>query len=293
MKFILPAIMIPLVAFSVDVIFTPLENVDFILNLINEAESTIFMVTYSIDHPLVVEALERAWISGIDVKVISETVLANVRFPFQIDAESSLMHMKFMVVDSSKLLIGSSNFTVHSFHGSYNDLLLFTDKSLAQYFERFFIELWNGGILTMAVQHGDLLITNVELEKFVLSEVAKAKKSVKIMLFAFTHPQLWSTLKVLSSRGVKVEIIVDRWFFENSNLSRMPFSSFRFKVFEDFTVHSKLFIIDDRTVITGSANATKSAYTSNAEMMVLIKDEEIVSKYLSYFENVWQGGEDR
>ncbi|AEH50467.1 phospholipase D-like domain-containing protein [Pseudothermotoga thermarum] len=291
MKVVLPLIMISLVGFSVNILFTPLEDVSKIVDLINSAENNVFIVTYSIDHPLIVESLQSAWNRGVNVKVICETLLLNVSFPIMLDVESSLMHMKFMVVDSSILALGSANFTTNSLHTSYNDILIFQDEFLATKFEDFFDELWHGNVQPFEVHLGKIYITNHQLEKTVLFELSKAKKSIKVMMFALSHPKVWSTLKVLASKGVRVDILVDRWFFKNSSLSKMPFSCFNLKVYNDFTVHSKLFIIDEETVITGSANATVSSYNANAEMLAVIKDKKIVEKYLKYFENVWQGGE--
>ncbi len=293
MRLIFLMIMIPLVSFSVNVIFTPLEDLSLLLGPMLRAEESIFMVTYSLDHPLIIEALENAWKSGIDVRVISEVPPSNAHFPVQIDAESSLIHMKFVVIDGSILIIGSSNFTASSLHQFKNDILVFEDASLASHFVSFFMALWDERIPLLNVRSNKIFITNHQLELLVLSEISKARKSVKVMMFAFTHPKIWSTLKVLSSRGVKVEILVDKWFFKNSDLSKMPFSGFNVKLFKDFTVHSKVFIIDDSVVITGSANATVSAYSKNAEVILLIKDKDIVEKYLTYFDSVWQGGEER
>ena len=43
--------------------------------------------------------------------------------------------------------------------------------------------------------------------------------------------------------------------------------------------HSKVMVIDEETVITGSFNFTKSAEDKNAENLLVIKDKEIAMKY--------------
>ena len=42
----------------------------------------------------------------------------------------------------------------------------------------------------------------------------------------------------------------------------------------------KVIILDERKVITGSFNFTKSADTRNAENVIIVNDKEVASKYL-------------
>ena len=48
-------------------------------------------------------------------------------------------------------------------------------------------------------------------------------------------------------------------------------------------MHHKVFIIDNRTVITGSFNPTKNGDTRNDENILIIHDEKIAGKYLEEF----------
>ncbi len=52
-------------------------------------------------------------------------------------------------------------------------------------------------------------------------------------------------------------------------------------------MHHKVFIIDNRTLITGSYNPTKSANTKNDENILIIHDERIAKKYLEEFEKLY------
>lgn len=44
--------------------------------------------------------------------------------------------------------------------------------------------------------------------------------------------------------------------------------------------HNKVIILDEKKVITGSFNFTKSADTRNAENVIIVNDKEVASKYL-------------
>ncbi|WP_041084349.1 phospholipase D-like domain-containing protein [Thermotoga profunda] len=273
------------------VLFTPLNSSAIIAGLIDCAEFEVSICTFSIDEPKIVLALENAVKRGVKVRVISETPFTSCCIPTKIDAENSLFHMKVMIVDSKVLIIGSANFTTHSLFNSYNDILVIEDMSVATVFEQFFDDLWEGYEKRIEAKTPKIYFKNFHIEQTILEQLSKATKTLDVAMYAFTHPQVWALVKILSSRGVRVRILLDEWFFKNSNLSKLPFGGIELRVIRDFTLHSKLFIIDGRTVITGSANATKSGYVSNAEMIVILQDRQLCQRYVKYFEDIWMEGE--
>jgi len=52
-------------------------------------------------------------------------------------------------------------------------------------------------------------------------------------------------------------------------------------------LHTKLMIIDSKTVILGSHNYTMNAFTINYEVSVIVEDEKAVARLKLYFENLW------
>ena len=52
-------------------------------------------------------------------------------------------------------------------------------------------------------------------------------------------------------------------------------------------MHHKVFIIDNKTVITGSFNPSNNADKSNDENILIIGDKEIAQRYLHEFDDVW------
>jgi phosphatidylserine/phosphatidylglycerophosphate/cardiolipin synthase-like enzyme len=53
------------------------------------------------------------------------------------------------------------------------------------------------------------------------------------------------------------------------------------------TMHAKLMIIDDETVITGSHNYTLSAFERNFEFSVILTELENIAQFNSFFENLF------
>lgn len=290
MKYIVLFLMISCTVLAQNAIFTPVESSAFIVDIIDHAEFSVSVCSFSIDEPKIIAALENAHRRGIKVRVISETPVESDSIPVRIDAESSLFHMKAIVVDEKTLILGSANYTTHSLFSSFNDILVIEDANLAFEFQQFFDDLWEGIERKVQFSGSKILIKNFELEQTVLEQICRASKTLDIAMYAMTHPQVWAALKILSSRGIHVRVLSDEWFFKNSSLSKLPFTGIQLKVIKDFTLHSKLFIIDGRTVVTGSANATKSGYSSNAEMLIIVEDKRICQEYVRYFERIWTEG---
>ncbi len=58
-----------------------------------------------------------------------------------------------------------------------------------------------------------------------------------------------------------------------------------------YTMHHKVIIIDDETVITGSFNFTEMADHENDENVIVIHDQNVASLFLQEFERIYSLGE--
>ena len=52
-------------------------------------------------------------------------------------------------------------------------------------------------------------------------------------------------------------------------------------------MHHKAFIIDKKTVVTGSFNPTANGDKHNDENLIIIEDEEIAGQFVEEFERVY------
>ncbi|WP_041076158.1 phospholipase D-like domain-containing protein [Thermotoga caldifontis] len=277
-------------SFAVELFFTPLPSTDWLCELVAQASHTLYVCTYSLDERKFLQTLNDLTKRGVDVKILFETGTVPDGARARMDAESSLLHLKFIVIDEAKVILGSANFTENSLKKSINDVLYFEDREIATVLADFFESLWNGELKRFQLQRDGFILKNYDLEDLLLKELSKTKRTLDVAMFALTHPKVWSMLKILSSRNVRIRLLVDRWFLSNSKLKELPESGVQVRVFEPFTLHTKLFIIDGRTVISGSANVTKSAYEKNAELMMVIRRRELVCEYEELFETLWREG---
>ena len=272
------------------VLFTPVLSD--VLEVLRRAERFVYISSYSLDHPKVLETLEDLSRSGVDVRVVSERPVAG-EIPVRLDADPrSLNHAKFIVVDGEIVIVGSGNLSLDGLEGDENDFLVFHDRSVASFFSDLFLSIWNGLDIPGSFENemGIFFVgPKTDLEDVVLDEISKAGRSVDICAFAFTDPNILALLKYLSSEGVRIRMLLDDWNVSNDSVLNFPLPQFEVLVRDD--VHHKFVIIDGKILITGSANFTESAYHRNLEVLFVSDEEDLVRDYEEHFEDLWGDGD--
>jgi phosphatidylserine/phosphatidylglycerophosphate/cardiolipin synthase-like enzyme len=120
----------------------------------------------------------------------------------------------------------------------------------------------------------------------VVKALGGAKKKVLVQAYSFTSAPIAKALVDAKRRGVDVEVILDKsqksekysgaTFLANEGIPTFIDSAHRI-------AHNKVMVIDDREVITGSFNFTKSAEEGNAENLLDITHASDLAK--QYTEN--------
>ena len=121
----------------------------------------------------------------------------------------------------------------------------------------------------------------------VVDALNRAKSEVLVQAYSFTSKNIAKALLEAHTRGVHVEIILDK-----SNRSKKYSAG-------DFTAHmgiptyidsahtiahNKVMIIDKETVITGSFNFTKAAENNNAENLLIISSMDLAKYFIENWE---------
>lgn len=120
-----------------------------------------------------------------------------------------------------------------------------------------------------------------------------AKTSIDILMFDwrwyeddFSHPLQIFNQKIVHAvrRGVRVRTITNSAkVVETLNLLGL----YAKKWPQKNLLHSKLVIIDNKIIVSGSHNFTGNAFCSNIETSVAFNDEKIASEFSEYFNNLW------
>jgi phosphatidylserine/phosphatidylglycerophosphate/cardiolipin synthase-like enzyme len=132
----------------VNVYFSPKGGcTDAIINEIEQAKKEILVQAYSFTSAPIAKAIVNAHKKGIEVQVIldksqrskkytSATFLMNAGIPTYIDYQHAIAHNKIMIIDMTKVITGSFNFTKAAEEKNAENLLIIESKELAKIYIR-------------------------------------------------------------------------------------------------------------------------------------------------------------
>jgi phosphatidylserine/phosphatidylglycerophosphate/cardiolipin synthase-like enzyme len=121
----------------------------------------------------------------------------------------------------------------------------------------------------------------------IVQEITNAKREILVQAYSFTSAPIAEALVTARKRGLKVEAILDKSNLKEGYSSITFLENGNIPVYIDDGVkiaHSKIMIIDDVDVITGSFNFTNAAEIHNTENLVIFRnDPGVTDKYLKNF----------
>jgi len=286
-----------------EVYFCPEDECrEHLLDFLQSADDYIHCAFYDLDLPEIIDLLKEKQ-DEIDVKVVtdkdnSENILD--LNPVDNEGKSQLTHNKFCVIDSDKVFTGSLNPTERGNFFNFNNMLIVYSKYLAENYESEFQELWNKKFgYGKRVKYPIVYLNEKKIENYfcpedscsrhVIDNLKEADNEIYFMTFSFTHDEIGQTLVDKHNEGLKIKGILEKTGGSNySEYHNLKNNNIDVKWDEyKYNMHHKVFIIDNKTVITGSFNPTKSGDTKNDENVLIIHDEDIAKKYLEEFERVW------
>ena len=128
-------------------------------------------------------------------------------------------------------------------------------------------------------------------ELIIIKNIDDAKEFINIAMYTFTDIEIAQAILKAKDRGVNIKIYLDRSqvnakygksrYFVNNGIEGIRISS------NNYIMHNKFAVIDNKIVITGSYNWTASAGERNDENLLVIDDENIIKKYQNQFNNLW------
>ena len=117
----------------------------------------------------------------------------------------------------------------------------------------------------------------------IITSVNNAKKSVLVQAYSFTSEPIADVLIQAHKKGVMVQVILDRsqQHQKYSCIDILAAGGVPLLIDASHAIaHSKIMIIDDKFVITGSFNFTKAAEERNAENLLIIHSEQLANQYI-------------
>ncbi|PIS01212.1 MAG: hypothetical protein COT84_03570 [Chlamydiae bacterium CG10_big_fil_rev_8_21_14_0_10_35_9] len=249
---------------------------------IQNASESIDVIMFGLTEPSIIHVLsEKA--KEIPVKMFYDaknTPKLDRLLP-HIDAtpvkKSGFMHQKILIIDKKIVYVGSANFTKSS--------LLMHDNMI--------IGLYSPKIANFLLQkcpyssgHLNVLHAGQELDFWLLPDprgnglnqalkiLRRASKSIKIAIFTFTHPDVIQELIQAKKRGVDVTVVID--FGSSLGISQKTRQTLKQENIEVLVnqsnnlLHHKFICVDDKILLTGSANLTKAAFYKNHDCFLIL-----------------------
>ncbi|MEA2081872.1 MAG: phospholipase D-like domain-containing protein, partial [Elusimicrobiota bacterium] len=197
-----------------------LAHLQALVDLIDSANSTIDVATYELNNSTIVAALKAAEDRSVTIKIIYDagnydaghdnvavaTLSGSVHKSRYSD--NFLSHNKYMIVDSTRIWTGSTNFTPEGFGSNTNNSILLRDcPGLIANYQQDFNEMWiNTGSANKTSHGGSYTVNGVSIQNYfspkdfsvsnhLKTEVSGSSKSVLFLItFGITQSDLLNTM---------------------------------------------------------------------------------------------------
>ena len=263
-----------------------------VLQAINRANQSIVVIIYSLQDPVIISALKNKAAQGVHVTVLYDPVasidaawhLGEKIKALPVRSSRGLMHLKLISIDKKEAWIGSCNLSTDSLLLHGNLLFGFSSETMAQLIELRALQLQKiepqqalpyciqgkkqDYQIFFSPQQGKLALDKIE------ALIQSAQKTIKVASYTFTNDRICQNLIDAHKRGVQVQVIFDRDSAAHTSLKtiqklqRAHVTTSVRKI--QGLMHHKFAVIDDTTLIMGSANWTKAAFTINDEITCVV-----------------------
>lgn len=134
-----------------------------------------------------------------------------------------------------------------------------------------------------------------EIEGVVSAEIDAATASVDVAIYTFTAENIQNALLDAAARGVTVRVVMDAGQTATlsdqaavqTNLREGGVETRTAEGWKGGIMHHKFVIVDERAVLTGSYNFTRSANEANDENLVVLADPNLARVYDEAFQDLW------
>ena len=187
-----------------------------LVETLDSAKTSIDVCTYGFSNRNVYNAVIRAYLRGIDVRIVGDAKhffgsesgyaeLAKHHVPLQVGNQWHIMHNKFFVVDNQVTFVGTGNITTTGFDRNNNNWVIINHPGVAAKYHNEFNQMFSGKFSTAKVRLGDpntFQVGDTELEVYfspqddamgrILENVEAAENDIEFTIFAFTKDQIGS-----------------------------------------------------------------------------------------------------
>ncbi len=296
---------------------TPPPHERAIIADIDAAYNSVDLAVFEYNLTSIAEALVRAQERGVAVRLALDRenlekvemaewagIVQQAGIPVSWQETTAFLHSKFVIIDNSLVWMGSWNATNNDTYRNNNNLLRITMPPLVENYSAEFEQMFDGtfGNAKSSLAPNPVIeIGGVRIENYfspqdrqlsrLVEWVNSAQSSIRFMAFSFTTPEIAQAMLDRHADGVLVQGVYEQRNAGGIGAEFENLQSGGIDVLVDgncYTMHHKVIIIDERTVITGSYNFTRRAEETNDENLLIIDDPELAGQFMEEFERVFE-----
>lgn len=286
-----------------------------ILNDIKSAKKTIDVATYNYTDTKTAQALIDAVHRGVKVRLVvdednaQKNVVSDLRdggVKVIIAESNGLMHAKYIIIDGKVVISGSANMTLSSFSNDNNFMIRMESEEAADVFTAEFEEMYEDclfgenspkskGASAIKLEDGTTVYVRFSpddgIDDMIESLIQAANESVYMLAYSFASRDIAERLQAADDDGLDVIVICeDSKAYTDGGGQCGPLSEAGLQVYvdgySDVLMHEKVIILDDKVVIAGSYNFTRSADQRNDEQVLVISSPDVADLFLEEFDKI-------
>ena len=285
-----------------------------LVEAIDNARLSVDVAAYSISLNSVRYALIRAHDRGVTVRMVMESsnmdrsdvqYLLEAGVPIVGDNRAGLMHDKFIVIDRSEVWLGSMNFTDSGTYDDNNNMIRIRSTKIAENYLVEFNEMFErnlfGPDVLAETPNPEITLDSTRIDTYFSPDdhvltvlynlLSEADESIYFLAFSFTSNELGEIVRTQADAGLEVKGVMDKeQIASNTGTEFDPFRQAGLDVRidgNDGQMHHKVFIVDEKIVVMGSYNFSRSAEERNDENIIIVYNENIARFFVDEFERVY------
>jgi len=292
---------------SVEFYHTPYKPLlDSLVTKIDNAEDRVYIEVYIFTEKRIRAAIKSAHNRWVDVKVILEknpylaprlndgvfNELKNIWIDivWSDTKDYALNHSKLILIDD-EVVVSTWNMSYSTF--AYNkDFFIITDDDIIR--ENLLFAFEKDFSWERISPYTDNLVMSPSYSRAKFKKLfSAAESSIQMYFQYFQDDSLEAEFLSALDRGVGVEAIVSASYAERDaeEIKILESKGVKIKYMSKPKMHAKAILIDKKYLFIGSINFSSYSLDSNREIGVLIKNPEIISKFLQVFEKDFQNSE--
>lgn len=268
-----------------------------ILKAIKNAKKTIYLVMFGLSDETIIQALKKKEKENVSLKIYFDKRSSPEIFFTKDQAickkKGGLLHQKILIVDESMVFLGSTNLTKTSLSMHDNLVIGLHSGKIANFLTNatpFTSAIFKDNIGSQPIEIW-LLPDNKNMALQRLKTIIKsANQKIKIAMFTFTHPALIDELIHAKKRKIDVTVVIDGHSAQGASakaVERLKKEKIKVLVSQGpELLHHKYLYVDNKTLVCGSANWTKAAFSKNHDLILIL--ENLTKNQIAFMEKLQQ-----